>query len=259
MDTFFCLDNSPAFELIELDTVDSTNNFLKHYRPLRQREMTVVTAEFQYSGRGQTGNSWESEYGKNLLFSIRIHPRNVPPAGQFILSQAIAVAVRRALEDYVAPVQVKWPNDIYYGDCKLGGILIENDLMGRHIENCVIGIGLNINQETFVSDAPNPVSLRQITGRDIERRFVLERVIGHFKRLLDRLDEAGAKALREDYHRSLYRKDEWHMYSDENGDFRGRLEEVSPDGHLLLRDEQDRLRTYAFKEVKFILSNLDKQ
>lgn len=254
MDAYFCLDNSPFFELIELDTTDSTNNFLKKYQPLQPREMTVATAEYQQNGRGQTNNSWESERGKNLLFSLLIHPRTVEAAEQFVLSQAIAVAVRLALEDFVAPVRIKWPNDIYYGDRKLGGILIENDLMGRRIEKCIIGVGLNINQEVFHSQAPNPVSLRQITGRDIERRFVLERVVGHFSRLLRRLDCEGRTALREAYHRNLYRRNEWHTYRDAEGTFRAQLEGVEPTGRLQLSDEQNTLRTYAFKEVQFVIN-----
>ena len=254
MNAYFCLDNSPAFELIELDTTDSTNNFLKKYRPLQPREMTVVTAEFQQNGRGQVQNCWESERGNNLLFSLLIHPTHILPAQQFILSQTIAVAVKTALEDFAAPIRIKWPNDIYYGDRKIGGILIENDLMGHRIENCIIGIGLNINQEVFRSPAPNPVSLKQITGTETERRFVLERVVGNFYRLLRRLDAEGCEALRKVYHQNLYRRDEWHTYQDENGPFRARLEGVESNGRLQLRDEQNALRTYAFKEVQFVLS-----
>lgn len=255
MDAYFCLDNSPAFELIELETTDSTNNFLKNYRPLQPREMTLVTAEYQQSGRGQTGNHWESEPGRNLLFSLLIHPRTIEAAEQFILSQAIAVAVKRALEDFVAPVSLKWPNDIYYGDCKLGGILIENDLVGRRIANCILGVGLNINQTDFHSGAPNPISLKQILGHEVERRFVLERVVGHFSRLLRGLGDPEKEALREAYARSLYRREGWHAYADAAGPFRARLEGVAPDGHLLLRDEQGTLHTYAFKEVTFLFGD----
>lgn len=253
MEAFFCLDNSPRFELIELEAVDSTNNFLRNYRPLQPREITVATAEYQQCGRGQAENRWESEQGKNLLFSIRLHPHGIEPSEQFLLSQAISVAVKRALEDFASPIRIKWPNDVYYGDKKLGGILIENDLMGHRILNSIIGVGLNINQKVFREGAPNPVSLKNIVGHEVERRFVLERVVGHFVRLLGQLDTTGKDELRRAYAESLYRHEGIHDYRDAEGDFRARMEGVEPDGHLLLRDEQGNLRRYAFKEVTFVI------
>ncbi len=252
MDAYFCLDNSPRFELIELESIDSTNNFLKHYRPTRPCEMTLVTAEYQESGRGQVGNTWESEPGENLLFSLLIHPHHVAPSAQFILSQAIALAVKYALEDFVPEVRIKWPNDIYVGDCKLGGILIENDLRDGRIENCILGVGLNINQTEFSPALPNPVSLHQLTGKRTKRRFVLERVVGHFSRLLRTLAKGEADTLRTAYHEALYRQGEPHLYEDANGSFTATLEHVEPDGHLCLRDTTGSLRRYAFKEVAFL-------
>ncbi len=254
MDAYFCLDNSPRFELIELESVDSTNNFLKHYRPTRPCEMTLVTAEYQESGRGQAGNTWEAEPGKNLLFSLLVHPRQVAPSEQFILSQAIALAVKHALEDFVPEVHIKWPNDIYVGDKKLGGILIENDLREGRIENCILGVGLNINQTGFPPALPNPVSLYQLIGKHTERRFALERVVGHFSRLLRDIAQGEAETLRTNYHNALYRLGEPHQYEDARGTFTATLEGVAPDGHLLLRDTTDTLRRYAFKEVCFCLT-----
>ena len=155
MNTYYCLDDSPRFEMIELNEIDSTNNFLKSYRPLQPKEVTLVTAEFQTAGRGQIGNSWESESGENLLFSLLIHPQNIKASQQFLISQISALSAKEALEAFTDGLSVKWPNDIYWHDKKIGGMLIENDLSGHTITNCIIGIGLNINQEKFHSPAPS--------------------------------------------------------------------------------------------------------
>ena len=253
MDAFFCLDDSPFFEFIELQSIDSTNNFLRSYHPIRERRMTVVTAEHQLQGRGQAGNSWESEEGKNLLCSISIRPKNIKASEVFVLSQAISVAIKMALEDYLQPVHIKWPNDIYYQDHKLGGILIENELAGDRIARCIIGLGININQTEFVSDAPNPISMKQILGKDIERRFVLERIVGHFDRLWNQIERGDVEALQSIYLQSLYKKDEVAVYCDAQGEFQARIEGVLSQGLLQLRDNDNQLRSYEFKEVSLVL------
>ncbi len=130
------LDASPFFQMIELDEVNSTNSYLAGYRPPRPTDITLVTAEYQTAGRGQTGNSWESERSQNLLFSLLLHPHSLPAAQMFVLSEAIALAIRGAIISFLnvksvrnrpsaLDVTVKWPNDIYVNDCKIGGILIE--------------------------------------------------------------------------------------------------------------------------------------
>jgi len=171
--SLYILDDSPWFEWIRLHSTDSTIDFLKHYRPVSPKDMILVTADFQTAGRGQAGNSWESEAGKNLLFGLLFHPREVEANRQFILSQAVALSICETLSDYAEDIRIKWPNDIYWKDRKICGMLIENTLVGRCIENCIIGAGININQQTFCSDAPNPVSLRQITGKEQEPVFIL--------------------------------------------------------------------------------------
>ena len=129
--SLYTLDDSPWFEWVRLASVDSTNNFLKHYRPVCPKEMTLVTAEFQTAGRGQAGHVWESEAGSNLLFSLKCHPRGVEAPRQFVLSQAIALAVCETLSGYAEGFSIKWPNDIYWYDRKVCGMLIENALQGK--------------------------------------------------------------------------------------------------------------------------------
>ena len=158
--------------------------FRSGYRPPQRKEVTLVSAEEQTAGRGQQGNSWEAEKGKNLLFSLRIHPHTIEAAQQFILSQALALSLKRTPDDYTSDTSIKWPNDIYWKDKKIAGILIENELTGKQITSSVLGVGLNINQTVFHSDAPNPVSLAQIIGHEEERQLILESIIGNFTSLL---------------------------------------------------------------------------
>jgi len=231
-----------------LEETDSTNDYLRRYPPADDEEMTVVWTDFQHKGRGQGANTWESEAGKNLTFSILIHPKEVLARDQYILSMAIAVTMHRYLSRVLGEeVYVKWPNDIYVGDLKIGGILIENRLSGDHIKDCVIGIGLNVNQEVFVSDAPNPVSMRQVEGHEWDREEVLQDVLSEFVWQLEhfRIDK-----IREKYRSHLYRREGFFPYRDKDGAFEAELVTVEDDGHLLLRDKEGRERRYAFKEVK---------
>ena len=158
--------------VVRLDAVDSTNSFLRTYTPADDEPMTVVVADYQTAGRGLGTNTWESEAGKNLLFSVLVHPTMLPVRSQFLLSEAGALALKEALTDYVKDdIRLKWPNDIYWKDKKLSGTLIETKLAGGRIKDCIFGVGLNVNQEAFHSDAPNPVSLCQILGHEVDKNF----------------------------------------------------------------------------------------
>ena len=152
--------------IIRLDETNSTNNYLRELLAGDALpEGSLVIADFQTAGKGQVGNSWESEARKNLMFSLLLYPDFLPANRQFLISQIASLSVKETLDGYIDSVTVKWPNDIYWKDRKICGMLIENDLSGQHLYCSVIGIGLNINQEVFRSNAPNPVSLTQITGR----------------------------------------------------------------------------------------------
>lgn len=238
-------------QLIRLDETDSTNTRIRQCEAVR--EMTVVTAEYQTAGRGQRGNSWESERGENLSFSILIRPAFVKASEQFILSQAVSLAIQQTLEEYVRPVRIKWPNDIYWNDRKICGILIENELNGKQIERCVLGIGLNVNQREFRSDAPNPVSLYQILGMEQDRDRILMKILFRFRQELQRIAAGESKQVAQEYFQALYRKKGFHAYRDKDGIFEARMEGVEPQGFLLLRDREGGLRRYAFKEVSIVL------
>ena len=204
----------------------------------------VVVADNQTEGRGCGTNRWESERGQNLLFSLMIHPENLPANQQFQISMAISLAIIDALGQMVGDLSIKWPNDIYWRNGKLAGILIENTLKGNLIKDSIIGVGLNINQREFHSDAPNPVSLWQITGQETNREQLL-------KDILQRLDFKDG--LKERYMKSLYRRKGFHPYTDKDGVFMAEIVGVEDDGHLLLSDDNGKKRRYAFKEVQFVI------
>lgn len=262
------LDNSPRFQMIELDEVVSTNTFLRSYRPLTPVPVTLVTAEYQTAGRGQAGNTWESTRGENLLFSLQVRPSALPAANAFVLSEAIALSLREAIASFISAedVNVKWPNDIYVADSKISGILIENDFRGSMVERSIIGCGVDVNQQAFTfptlpltesSDAasrPIPVSLRQLLGHDTERRFVLDAIITAFRRRYDAIEGGstqGISTVHTDYCQSLYRRQGLHNYRDASGTFSAEIADVEPSGHLCLRDTEGNLRRYAFKEVAY--------
>lgn len=230
------------WEIVHIDETDSTNRWLRE----NAQGDCVVVAEYQTAGRGQGSNSWESERGKNLLFSMLYHPCQIPANRQFSISMAISLAIVDALGEQIGDVSIKWPNDIYWRNGKIGGILIENQLSGSSIKDSIIGVGINVNQQQFHSDAPNPVSLWQIHGYETDRELLLNNI-------LDRFSEYIGKDVKERYMGMLYRRRGFHPYCDEEGAFMAELKNVEDDGHLLLSDENGRERRYAFKEVSFIL------
>ena len=235
----------------------STNSYLAQLcKENKAKEYHTVIAEHQTAGRGQRGNSWEAEAGKNLTFSTVLYPTALEVKNQFLLSIIAAFSVIYALDSYTGDFSIKWPNDIYWKDKKIGGILIENELEGKYIVQSIIGIGLNINQKKFHSSAPNPVSLFQILGTEIDKmevfKKVLSGILGGYMFLENDMDKAWA-VIQELYLNRLYRKEGYHPYRDEKGEFMAEFQQVEPSGHLILKDEQGILRRYAFKEVEFIL------
>ena len=244
---------------IYIKEVDSTNDFLHRYTPSSEEQMTVAWTDFQTSGRGCDTNTWESEAGKNLTFSVLLHPVSVPVANQFILSMANALALRDMLQTFVGEITIKWPNDIYWRDRKLCGTLIEPSLRGGLIKDCVIGTGINVNQTVFVGDAPNPVSLAMILGHEMDREQVLGQVTEALSWYMDQVaDVTTWPLLRRRYKDSLYRGVGEHPFrSDADGLFMASIVDVEDDGHLVLRcrvaDGQYERRRYLFKEVSFVL------
>lgn len=239
-----------------IPSVDSTNRVLKSL--LREQELPegfVLRTDFQESGRGQGSNCWESQKGKNLLVSILLRPEHIVISDQFIISQLTALSILTTLKvllpEQARAFTLKWPNDIYWNDRKLGGILIENILRGNRISACIIGIGLNINQQEFHSDAPNPVSLQQITGCNHARMMVLHHLMDQLMKLYHTTDES---VIRDDYFRSLYRREGYFRYCEvESGrEFEAFIVKVETDGRLVLKEKTGEVSGFYFKEVQFI-------
>ncbi|MCQ2350858.1 MAG: biotin--[acetyl-CoA-carboxylase] ligase [Paludibacteraceae bacterium] len=210
---------------------------------------TLYTA-FQSGGYGQIGNKWESERGKNLLCSILLHPNRVKATEQFFISEAVSLAIANVLSAETEGISIKWPNDIYWNDKKIAGILIENNLSGSYIADCIIGIGLNLNQKKFMSDAPNPISLSNITNKEYDIEHILKRILDLFNEFYA-MGEQNRSELHKHYISFLYRFGVQSPYSDTNGTFLGEISNVDADGHLHIIDDKGIDRVYAFKEVKY--------
>lgn len=233
---------------------NSTNTLLaemKHRQPLCDG-FTVYTY-YQTAGRGQKGNSWESERGQNLLFSTLILPKGLPVNQQFILSQIISLAIKNVLSNYTDNIRIKWPNDIYWNDRKIAGILIENELIGSEIKNTIAGVGLNVNQSRFVSDAPNPVSLAQITGKKHNKRRLLDEILHEIYALRQLIGQPDV--IRHKYFDALYRATGFYTYKTNTGEIlEARITNVQPNGILELENREGQKQAFYFKEVAFVLA-----
>ena len=224
-----------------IKSTNSTNTLLKELLakgewPENER---FLYAGYQTAGRGQTGNGWESEACKNLLCSILLPPTK----NLYFLNIAVSVALLRVIgEDFT----IKWPNDIYWNDKKLAGILLENAIVGSEVKYSIAGIGLNVNQTVFVSDAPNPVSLKQITGQEHDIDKLMER-------LMVEIDQVLNEDVWPYYKAHLYRREGYWPYEDANGRFEARIEDVLPTGEIVLKDPEGKERIYHFKQIRYIL------
>lgn len=264
-------------EFLYLDEADSTNTYVAR-NATSLADDTVVYTDSQTAGRGQRGNSWESEPGKNLTFSMLVRPQNFPAIRQFSLSEAVAVAIVDVIgEELEIFAEIKWPNDIYWRNRKLAGILIEHAVMGREIMHTVIGIGLNVNQHKFLSDAPNPVSLiqilrdrRQATGKsDIDRDPLLQKICQRIKQNIESLvDDNAMQKMHDKYMLRLWRNDaQLYKFRDvaSNQIYLGQVGEIEPTGHISIYQPKDSSspnadnpddcirRRYAFKELEWII------
>ena len=237
-------------QILWLKETDSTNNHLRRLLDKEQLpEGSLVVTDFQTAGKGQVGNSWESEAGMNLMFSLLLYPDFIPANRQFLISQIASLSVKETLDAYTDFIQVKWPNDIYWKDRKICGMLIENDLSGQLLYCSIIGIGLNLNQSLFRSNAPNPISLTQITGKKYDREEVLNRFLRIFFQYYCLLLQEKEEEVRTAYMQALYHGEGYHRYRDGQGQFESRIQAIEPTGHLILQLRDGEQRRYAFKEV----------
>ncbi|WP_183869279.1 biotin--[acetyl-CoA-carboxylase] ligase [Pedobacter cryoconitis] len=241
--------------LIKLLAVDSTNNFLKRMvsnsEPLP--EGTVIMAENQYEGRGQVGSKWHAEPGKNLTFSILLRPSFIQPREQFNLNMTISIAIQKALESLIGTgLSVKWPNDIYFGHQKIGGMLIENIVAGSHIKACIAGIGINVNQEVFETELQQRAgSIYQILHRHVDLVTLLAEICSHIEAGYLKLKAGNYGNLRNEYLNYLYQYNIKANYRQNGEIIEGKIVDVGENGMLSL-ETIDGLKTYNFKEIEFI-------
>jgi BirA family transcriptional regulator, biotin operon repressor / biotin---[acetyl-CoA-carboxylase] ligase len=239
---------------IFIKNLPSTNTYILQL--LKNNELpegTIVTTDYQTAGKGQSGNGWESEEGKNLLISILLFPSTIKPDEQFLISIAISLGICDFLKRYIPACTIKWPNDIYVNNDKIAGILIENTIMGDKIENTVAGIGLNINQCKFISDAPNPVSLSLLTEKNFDLGLCLEQLASDIDKRYKQLLSENFALIRSDYSSQLYRRDEWCRYRTQSGEFTARSLGVTDKGNLLIERQNGNISSYMFKEIDFII------
>jgi len=240
-------------DYLYIPSTPSTNIFLKEkVKKETLPEFFAVRTAFQTAGKGQVGNSWEAQRGKNLLFSLLLRPHHIPIHEQFIISQLVSLAIVRVMQQHEVACSIKWPNDIYVGDKKLGGILIENSLRGTLIDYSIVGIGLNINQKEFKSGAPNPISACNILHKKITLKLLFTKIVAEIKQLYL---TAGASEIQSEYQQNLYRRSGFYTYKMPNGDtFEAEIHAIDNDGQLWLKKRNGEVMGFYFKEVEFVLS-----
>ena len=215
-------------------------------------EFFTVAADFQESGRGQGSNRWFSDAGENILCSILFRPP-VPAAQQFLFNQYFALAVRKFLLRYVPEVQIKWPNDIYVGDKKIAGILIEHSVTGERISRTIAGIGLNVNQREFPAPLPNPTSVWLETGVRHDVGALTAELVAVCAAEYGQLGVRGSEELRSEYLTCLYRRGEFHHYRIGSERVSARIDGVDAYGRLLLSDKNGKQWCCGMKEIAFLL------
>ncbi len=241
-------------KIIRLDKVNSTNSYFSDLLKARNFvEGSIVSALYQDSGKGQGSNTWESEKGKNILLSIVLYPVILPIDKHFLLSKAISLGIIDYASTKIADVKIKWPNDIYFEDNKLSGILIENVIKGSKINQSIVGIGLNLNQTNFTNDLPNPISLKQITNKNylIEQEVIkLRNSIRFYYEMLMRKKYHEINC---EYLKCLYRYNSLHEYKSNNKVFTAKITDVSELGYLQLETKENKKFEFDFKEVEFLI------
>ena len=254
--------------IYHLSITASTND---DARDEKYREGDVVWADFQTAGRGQRGHEWHSRKGENLTFSVVLEPTFVPIAEQFSVSEVVALSLVDMLAEYGIEAKIKWTNDIYVGDRKLVGILIEHSLAPTSLRRTIVGVGINVNQTEFDASLPNPVSMAQLLGRELDAEQVLKCFLNHLQHNYETLREIKNEELRiknssnsqlksdrcslhDRYNALLYRKNEYHTYALPSGEkFSAKIVGTAPSGALQLENENGEAKDYLFKEVEFII------
>lgn len=240
--------------LITLKEVDSTNTFLKDAlsKSTPLLEGTVIMAEKQFAGRGQSENTWLSEERKNLTFSILLNPSFLPVNRQFELNKAISVALNDVLSTYAGNTAlIKWPNDSYIGNKKVAGMLIENIVSGKQIRHAIVGIGLNVNQTNFSASLKNVTSLQRVLHKDYDLNILLGEICSAVEARYLQLRAGHYEKITRDYLDRLYLLDEWATFKTGSSVIKGKIVGVNNSGQLEL-ETTDGIALFNNKELEFI-------
>ncbi len=240
--------------IIHFDQLPSTNAYaaelLSKSKPV---EGTVITTDNQYAGKGQIANKWESAPNKNVSLSIVLYPSFLKLENQFRFNQAISIAVYHTVDAYLpGQVKIKWPNDIYILDHKVAGILIQNQIRSQSISSAIVGIGINVNQDHFESDAPNPISIYSVHGKYVNLQGFKNLLFENLSLQYHALSLGEYRQLDDTYHDVLYRKDEYCKYRTKDGlDISGTITGVGSQGllHVLI---DGRVHEFGHKEIQYL-------
>jgi BirA family biotin operon repressor/biotin-[acetyl-CoA-carboxylase] ligase len=246
-------------EIIRLTEVDSTNRFLMDWLANEKpAEGTLVISDFQTAGRGTDGSMWESEAGCNLTFSFVLYPSFLALDAQFCLNKIISLGLADFISEVLPgrdDVRIKWPNDIYIGNQKVAGTLIQNGIKGSRFAYSIIGIGLNINQENFSKEAANPVSLKMLAGTAFNLDEMLERTVSKIDQRYNLLKQGAIKKIDEDYLKLLYRVKEFSGYIYKGKPIRAMITGINQYGQLKLEVNGGEIIECDLKEIKFETKN----
>ena len=238
----------------EFPSLPSTNLYaLELLSKSKPSEGTVISAIHQTAGRGQIGSSWEAKAGQNITLSVILYPAFLAARRQFSLTQAVALSVRDFITRYTEkPVKVKWPNDIYIGDEKVAGILIQTTLSSKGFHNCVVGVGINVNQQEFAPLLPNPTSLSLATGRTYELPPLIDAFCQALEYRYLQLKSNDGPAISEEYLQHLYRMGQQSLFERPGGEqFTGVIRGVNADGQLIVRHSGGE-EVFHLKEVRVV-------
>ena len=240
--------------MIELETVDSTNNFAKKLlQSEKPTEGTLIYAHEQSNGRGQMGNTWKSEKGKNLTLSIILYPQFLDADKQFFLNMAVSLGVKDFCESVLGEeIKIKWPNDIYHHNDKVGGILIENTINGSRVTSSVVGIGININQQGFAADVPNSTSFYLISNKEYQLKSLMEILSSFIEKYYLQLRQLHYNFLDKAYMEALFRYQQTFEFKKGAQTFRGEINGVTKEGKLIIHSK-GKEQKFAFKEVEYVI------
>ncbi len=247
-------------KLIKLSAIGSTNAYLKDLcQKEKQQSYTVVQADVQTYGRGQLGTVWVSDDGKNLTMSVLVNFLSFKVRDQFFVSMAVSLAIQKVLSSYLTNnIRVKWPNDILADGKKIAGILIENSLSGNTLNRVIIGIGLNVNQDSFPREIPNPTSFKILSDTCFDLDQIMDDIVTSIEYFMTIVLHDGFDFLTNRYLKKLYLFNEWNIFSDSNGVvFSGKITGVSYEGRLQVLTKNGKTREFNLKEIKFSSFNTE--